>query len=190
MEQASDMVLFQRIREDDRLALNTLFESYYAGLCRFACTFSVSAEQAEEIVADVFFIIWKNRHRLMISTNGKAYLYRAVRNAALARLKQHAPEVKLMPEHDQQDLNTPELQFQYHELEQHIHQVIASLPDRCRQIFMMNRFDGLKYKEISQALGLSEKTVEHQMVKALDIIRTALQMHKPVSAVHNSITVS
>lgn len=190
MEQVSDLVLFQRIREDDRLALNVLFETYYASLCRFACTFSVTPEQAEEIVADVFFSLWKNRNRLMIHSNGKAYLYKAVKNAAFAVLKQQYPEIKLMPEHDQEDLNTPERQYQFHELEQQINQIVASLPNRCRQIFVMNRFDGLKYKEISQVLGLSEKTVEHQMIKALDIVRAALRINKQVPAVHNSVTVS
>lgn len=190
MEQVSDLVLFQRIREDDRLALNVLFETHYTNLCRFACTFSVTAEQAEEIVADVFFTLWKNRSRLMVHSNGKAYLFKAVKNGVFALLKQQHREVKLSAEHDQEDLNTPEQQYQYQELEQHINRIVASLPYRCQQIFVMNRFDGLKYKEISQVLGLSEKTVEHQMTKALSIIRAALQGANQISPVHNSVTVS
>jgi RNA polymerase sigma-70 factor, ECF subfamily len=190
MEQGSDLVLFQRIRENDRLALNTLFKNYYANLCRFAGTFSIGAEQAEELVADVFYGVWKNRDRLVIHSNGKAYLYKAVRNAALAERKRHVREVGLLPEHDLHDYNTPERQLQYSEFQEQIDQVVATLPNRCQQIFIMNRFDGLKYREISQVLNISEKTVEHQMVKALEIMRTVLRMKKPATTVHNSIIVS
>lgn len=74
MEQ-NDMALFQRIRQDDRLALNTLFTMYYQQLCKFACSYNIAHEQAEEVVSDVFFTLWKNRERIEINVNVRAYLY-------------------------------------------------------------------------------------------------------------------
>lgn len=190
MEQVSDIVLFQRIRQDDRLALNTLFAAYYLQLCRFACTFSLTYEQAEEAVSDVFFTIWKNRDRIEIQSNAKAYLFRCVKNAALATVRQNNSHTELILEQDSIDTVTPQVELEYQELTDQLNRVVDRLPQRCRQVFMMNRFEGLKYKEISSILGLSEKTIEHHMVKALDIVRAAFSVRHNRDSVHNSITLS
>lgn len=174
----NDIVLFQRIKQNDRLALNTLFVNYYQKLCRFACTFSLSHEQAEEVVADVFFHLWKNRERLEIYIDFKAYLYKAVRNGSLAILKKFRHEVELIEDHDTVDPVNPSLIMDCQELQQHLDQVVNHLPEKCRQIFVMNRFDGMKYKEISKILGLSEKTVENQLVKALGVVRQAVKKYQ------------
>lgn len=188
MEQATDIVLFQRIRHDDRLALNTLFETYYQQLCRFACSCSLTPEQAEEVVSDVFFVLWKNRERLDIHSNVRGYLYRCVRNAALEVFRQTRPEVALTAQHDIQDVTMPDSDLEYRELDAQIEKAIDSLPERCRQVFVMNRFDSFTYKEIAFALGLSEKTVEHHMVKALDIMRSKFP-RRATRFVHKSVTV-
>ncbi len=190
MEHQSDIDLFQRIRRNDRFALNSLFANYYQQLCRFAATLSVTPEQAEEIVSDVFFLIWKNRDRLDIHSNMRGYLYRCVQHAALAAMRKASPEVPLMPHHDNSDSATPETELEYQQLENQLGAVIDNLPGRSRQIFVMSRFDGMKYKEIAYALGVSEKTVEHHIVKALDIIRANVSSEDVRRDVHNSITVS
>lgn len=187
MEQAGDIVLFQRIRQDDRVALNALFSQYYQKLCRFACSCSLTHEQAEEVVSDVFFMIWKNRERIDIRLNVKAYLYTCVRHAALALIRQQQPEVTLSDEHDQADVITPEMHILYEELHNQVQRAVERLPTRCRQIFVMNRMDGLKYKEIASILAISEKTVEHQVAKALELVRFAVQERE--YEVHNSVTV-
>jgi RNA polymerase sigma-70 factor, ECF subfamily len=189
MEAVNDIVLFRRIRQDDRLALNTLFENYYQQLCRFACSCSLSTVQAEEVVSDVFFILWKNRERIDIHSNVRSYLYRCVRNAALEVLRQARPEVALTNQHEIQDVMMPDMLLEYQELDEQIGKVIENLPERCRQVFVMNRFDLLTYKEIGQAIGISEKTVEHHMVKALEIIRSKFPK-RFTRSVHKSVIVS
>lgn len=184
MEQAADMVLFQRIRQDDRLALNALFALYYQKLCRFACSCSLTHEQAEEVVSDVFFMIWKDRERIDIRLNVKAYLYKCVKHSALAVIKKQQPEVTLSDAHDQADTQTPEMYILYRELHDQVQRAVDKLPARCRQIFVMSRLDGLKYKEIASILAISEKTVEHQLAKALELVRYALQP-KPEYELHN-----
>lgn len=191
MEQG-DIALFNRIKQDDRLALNTAFATYYQKLCRFATTCSLTHEQAEEVVADVFFTLWKNRERLDIYSSFKAYLYTCVKHAAMALLETVPDEVAYTDLHEETDTLNPELILNYQELQLHLDKAVSHLPPRCRQIFVMNRLDGLKYREISAILGLSERTVENQLVKALSSVRTALSKYEEDNhrVHHNTITLS
>jgi RNA polymerase sigma-70 factor (ECF subfamily) len=178
MEQgASDIALFNRIKMDDRLALNTLFTSFYARLCRFACTCALTPEQAEEIVSDVFFNLWKNRDRIEIHTSFRSYLYKAVKNAALA-VKKPVLSNDFSQAEQVADPVQPALLMEYDELNEHFNRTVNALPERCRQVFIMSRFEGMKYREISVVLGISEKTIEHHIVKALDVIRESVRLYQ------------
>jgi len=178
---SGDLLLFQRIRQDDRLALNELFTTFYEKLCRFACTCSLSPQHAEEVVSDVFFNLWKNRARLDIHSNFSAYLYKAVRNAALAA-KSVQPVADYSEAENIADTNEPVSLLEFEELRQQVDQAVNMLPQRCRQVFIMSRFEGMKYREISAVLGISERTIEHHIVKALDVIRVSVH-HYP----HDSV---
>jgi RNA polymerase sigma-70 factor, ECF subfamily len=178
MEQGvNDIVLFNRIKLDDRLALNTLFTDYYDRLCKFACTCSLTHEQAEEVVSDVFFNLWKNRTRLEIHTSFRSYLYKAVRNAALVIRKPLLNGDFSLAEQVADPIQ-PELLMEYKELREHFDRTVNTLPERCRQVFVMSRFEGMKYREISSVLGISEKTIEHHIVKALDIVRESVRQYQ------------
>lgn len=177
MELSSDIVLFNLIKQDDRLALNTVFTSYYQKLCTFACTCSLTREQAEEVVSDVFFNLWKNRARLDIHSNFKAYLYRAVRNASFA-IKKSPAQGAYSEAESVADPVQPIYLLEYDELHEHVSNAVDMLPERCRQVFIMNRFEGMKYREISNVLGISEKTIEHHIVKALDIVRESVRRYQ------------
>jgi RNA polymerase sigma-70 factor, ECF subfamily len=175
---SNDIALFRRVRKDDRLALNTLFANYYQKLCTFASTYLNSEEESEEVVADVFISLWKNREHLEIKNNFRAYIYIAVKHACLALIKKRRPHHEAITdsmENTFADQQTPEQVLQLHELMDEINHTVESLPLRCRQIFIMSRYDGLKYKEIAEILSIAEKTVENQLVKALEILRLAVQ---------------
>jgi RNA polymerase sigma-70 factor (ECF subfamily) len=194
MEPANnDIILFDRIRDDDRLALNELFITYYNSLCSFANTYLHHTGEAEEVVSDVFFTIWKNRHHLEIERSLRAYLYTAVKNGCIAALRKQHPELE--SDHEVValleiiDLSNPSTEIEYQELRQHLDKAVERLPQGCRQIFVMSRFDGLRYKEIASILGISEKTVENQLVKALSVIRhsvTQYQSHGNATRAVNS----
>lgn len=180
MEQSeNDIILFDRIKDDDRVALNELFFIYYNRLCCFANTYLHHNGEAEEVVSDVFFAIWKNRHSLVISKSLRAYLYTAVKNGCIAALKKQHPELEsdheVLALLEIVDLSSPSTEIEYQELKQHVDKAVELLPQGCRQIFIMSRFDGLKYKEISSVLGIAEKTVENQLAKALLIIRQSIK---------------
>ncbi|MBT1689261.1 RNA polymerase sigma-70 factor [Dawidia soli] len=176
-----DIALFQRIRADDRVALNALFAQYYQKLCGFAYTYLRNTDEAEEAVSDVFFTLWRHRHQLSIDKNLKAYLYTSVRHAALAVLRARRPALEDADDsglvETLADTRDPESALAYDELRQHIDAAVDTLPPRCRQIFLMSRMEALTYREISEVLGISEKTVENQLVKALGLLRTAIRQY-------------
>ncbi len=177
-EQKFEHELVSRIKHDDRLALNTLFALHYQKLCLFANTYLRNTEESEEVVSDVFLNFWRSRHTIRIDRSLKSYLYTSVKNGALAMIKKRQPLFE-----DVEDIlfNTnlldsvdPEQLMTLKELQNQLDQAIETLPPRCKQIFIMSRMEALSYYEISEILGISEKTVENQIVKALQLIRQVI----------------
>lgn len=181
----TDQLLFNRIKKDDRLALNTLFADYYQKLCFFANTYLRNPEESEEVVADVFLTIWKNRRQLTIEKNLKSYLYVSVRHASLTAIKKRQPLFEdvedILFTTNLLDPSDPEQLLTYKELQHQLDVAIESLPPRCKQIFLMSRMESLTYREISEILGLAEKTIENQLVKALGILRECMKDHRTKS---------
>jgi RNA polymerase sigma-70 factor (ECF subfamily) len=186
----NDIALFNRIKNnDDRLALNTLFAQYYESLCSFAFSYLHSTEEAEESVADVFFQLWKNRHQLEIDKNLKSYLYVSVKHATFALIKKSKltfEEIDDTIESTVSDDITPQTLLDYEELHEKVNVAINKLPHRCRQIFLMSRYEGLKYREIGAILSISEKTVENQLIKALAHVRSSLLANRDRTDYHIS----
>jgi RNA polymerase sigma-70 factor (ECF subfamily) len=140
-------------------------------------------DEAEEVVQGTFIGFWEKRENLQIETSLKAYLYRSVRNSCLNEIKRqkvrqvHAQavlqqEVQVAEASDHDALKI--------ELEDRIHHAIQTLPEQCRLIFKMSRFEELKYQEIADQLGLSIKTVENQIGKALKVLREQLKDYLPM----------
>lgn len=150
-----------------------LYLTYYPRLVRFAKEFLMCEEDAENITQDVFTMLWEKRDFISHIDNMNAYLFRLVRNKCLDYLKhkvfeqRYAESVQLAYEAD-----VPE----DHDTEILIRAAINSLPKRCRDIFLLSRVEGLKYREISEQLGISVNTVESQMGIALKKLRMKLDM--------------
>ena len=180
--QDSESLVFSSIRNGDISSFEMLFKTYYAPLCRFAQGFLEDPEESEEVVQAMFIGFWEKRGSLQIDTSLKAYLYRSVRNACLNELKRlkvrqlHAESVLLDGEPTSEASDRIALKK---ELEAKIQEAIQLLPEQCRLIFQMSRFEDLKYQEIADQLGLSIKTVENQMGKALKIMREQLKEYLP-----------
>lgn len=166
----------ERIRASDTRAFEQLFFAYGQPLTSFALRFVQDQDLAEDIVQDVFLRVWTQRTNLDPDRSIKTYLYTATRNQALnvlrhSRVKQHGAE-ELAPLEPQ--VTTPEDQLEQQQVSREIHRAIAQLPDRCRTIFTMSRFDHLTYAEIAEILHISIKTVETQMGRALKSLRSSL----------------
>jgi RNA polymerase sigma-70 factor (ECF subfamily) len=173
----SEPVLVQAIQTGNERAFEVVFKRYYGVLHQYAGSILRDDDEAEEIVQTMFAAIWEKRETFEISISLKSYLYRAVHNACLNRIKhlsvrsQHqAHTLYYSSEGDDSTHN----KMAQSELSQEIEKAILKLPEQCRLIFRLSRFEELKYQEIADQLGLSIKTVENQIGKALKIMRVEL----------------
>jgi RNA polymerase sigma-70 factor (ECF subfamily) len=172
-----DNGLEEMIRQGDIKAFETVFKRFYKPLCNYAFRFVHDADMAGQLVQDVFFHIWEKREHFKVTTNIQAYLLFSVRNECLKHIRHNKVEQR----YAEQLLNNPvEPLFEEHdtfalsELSRIIELTLQSLPERTREIFMMSRFRKLRYSEIAFKLGISVKTVESNMGKALKAFRETL----------------
>jgi len=154
-----------------------LFKAHYKALHAYATTILKDIDIAEEVVQNLFLKFWEKRELLSIATSIKAYLYKCVYNDSLNYLKHENVKLK----HQNFTVYTMDTssepasaKAELTELETKLRAALNELPEQCRTIFQLSRFEELKYKEIAEQLGLSIKTVENQMGKALKILRIKL----------------
>jgi RNA polymerase sigma-70 factor (ECF subfamily) len=155
-----------------------LFKTWYEPLCKYAYSILKDEFEAEDAVQKVFFRLWDDRHHTTITTSVKSYLYMAVHNTSLNRVKQ----LKVQQMHNQQIALEGQVEHNEvyegiveKELNSKIMLAIAALPPRCREVFELSRFEMMSYKEIAQQLEISPNTVENQIVKALKLLRENLR---------------
>lgn len=131
-------------------------------------------DDAKNIVHEVFMSVWEKFENLPEGTSYKSYLYTAVKNKSLNFIRDKKKHVILEDFEDQEPMEE-NLTLETAELEKEIEIALQSLPEKCREVFELNRQEGLKYAEIAQKLNISIKTVEAQMSKALAIMRQHLK---------------
>jgi len=176
----NDLIEFKKIKEGDVKAFERIFRHYYTPLYLYAFSITGQKETSEEIIQDLFYIIWKDREKLQILQSVKNYLYKSVRNRSLHYLE----HLQIQEQYREQIVNQPDSPaeaapddiLEYKELEEALKQTINRLPERCRHIFNLHRMNGLKYKEIAATLSVSVKTVEADMTKAYKTLRK--EVHK------------
>ena len=169
-------------KRDDN-TFEQVFKMYYKNLHSYVCGILKEETYAEEIVQQVFFKLWDKADAISISGPVAAYLYRAVHNESLNYLKHQKVKSahRMHVAYSMKDAveNAPKT-LQAKELEKKIQESLNELPEQCRTIFQMSRFEDMKYREIADALGIAIKTVENQMGKALKILREKLIDYLPL----------
>ncbi len=178
----TDRELLDRLRRGDSLAFDALFRAWYAPLVRVAEAILRERAPAEEVVQDVMLELWRRRDRLPDTESPRAYLYRATRNRALNHIRRRRLERRGEPvliAASARVSAAADADVDASELDTAIRAAIEALPDRCREIFEMSRVGGLKYADIAELLGISVKTVEAQMGKALRSLRESLATWLP-----------
>lgn len=171
-----DKALFERIRQGDEAAFDQLFRGWYAQLVRVAEAIMREQGPAEEVVQDVMLELWRRRESIPVPESARAYLIQSTRNRALNHLRRRKVERSGEP-HITATLRSPHQADAFaveEELDIALRAAVAELPDRCREIFELSRMHALTYTEIAQTLGVSVKTVEAQMGKALKTLRERL----------------
>ena len=175
--------LAEALQKGDEVVFERIFKDYYERLCNYANTIMNDMDESEEMVQSTFLTLWEKRESIDIHTSVKSYLYQAVHNQSLNRIK-HYQVRKAHSEHlkYQSDVLTDDSSQQIlgDELEQQINAAIESLPPQCQTVFKLSRFENLTYAEISEQLNISVKTIENHMGKALRILRERLKDYLPV----------
>lgn len=156
----------------DKAQFEAAFRAHYRSLVAYAARMLGDRDQAEDTVQQVFVSIWERRDQREEPANTVGYLMRSVHNACLNTL-QHE---KVKGEHKAHILSSPvdnhwERALETEEFKQLLRRGVQRLPTECRRVFLMSRAEGLKYQQIADKLGISVKTVENQMGKALRMLR-------------------
>lgn len=170
-----ESLLVQELSKGNILAFNTLFREYSGRLYRFAYGYLKSQEEAEELVQEVFTIIWEKRSGLKQELSFKSYLFTISFNIIRKhfRTKSHISEYLKSGINNESDIQTSQ-KINYDSLYQFIANLVDQLPERRKLIFIKSRFEGLSVIEIAEELNISHKTVENQLTDALKYIRINL----------------
>ena len=169
--------LTTRLQTNDRAVLRELFEAHYPSVCGAVHRLVGDRGVTEDLAQQVFIRFWEKRNQINITTSPGAYLHRMAINEALAFLrskKNRSPEeiTPTTPMGAAPDVEQGVLQ---NELQAQILRAVNTLPPRCRAVFQLSRFEEMSYQEIADELGISIKTVEHQIGKALRVMREQLK---------------
>jgi len=171
-------ILIEELKRGDRKAFTLLFNRYYKDLVLFGGNFLPNRDFCEDIVQTVFLKLWRDRESIMIETSLKSFLLKSVQNSCLDEIR-HKGVVREHESHSQifnaSDNIDTENYILYSNLQGHLNEALTKLPEACRIAFEMSRLEGLKYREITDKLSVSERTVDVRIGKALKLIRQHLK---------------
>jgi len=167
--------LLTRLKNGDMLAFDRVYELYSHKLFSFVFKILKNEAEADDIVQEVFVKIWESRHKLEDYKLLNSYIFTIAYNNSIDLIRKRINNTKYL-EHLKKSavINiTPNVisQIEYNELNIQAEKLIANLPDRQKQVYLLHREEGLTYPEIAEKLGISKNTVENHMVKALKYLR-------------------
>ncbi len=179
----TDKQIVNLFKERNEAAFEQVFKANFKNLQAYAATIVHDMQTAEEMVQQVFFKIWERTDNLHIEASLSAYLYKAVYNESCNYLK----HLKVKRTHQQhttytmRNISTEKASKKLltSELEKQISVALSELPEQCRTVFQLSRFETLKYQQIADKLNISIKTVEAHMGKALKLMRIKLVDYLP-----------
>lgn len=177
------------LKSGDAKAFEYVFKCWYEPLVHFANEYLADFESARNIAQNIFLKLWEKREFIDPESNIRAYLYMAARNACLSHLRHLKLETnffeKSLKSAENLQLNYEALEelsvekIDFQNLERVIQETIASLPPRCREVFVLSRYENLKNKEIAEMLDISVKAVEANITRALTSLRENTKDYLP-----------
>jgi RNA polymerase sigma-70 factor (ECF subfamily) len=178
MISGEELFVFNRMVEGDKEAFRFFFEKYYSDLCNLVNLYLHDPVMSEEIVQDIFIYLWEKKENIRIESSLKSYLLRASKNRSLNYIRNKKIKLDIysrLNDFDKGTIEMPDSVLDSNQLREIINTAIDSLPGRCREIYILGKEKNMSYKEISEELGISVKTVEVQMGKALKKLREQLR---------------
>lgn len=180
-----------QIQNEKKPDFSRVYSIYFPRLVRFAREFVLSTEDAENIIQDIFIYLWEHQDLLENLSNLNAFLFVLVKNRCIDFIRQKRLVGQKREEFE--FVMDKELQLKMYALQQFdenalsveaveiiLNEAIDRLPEKCREIFILSRMEGLKYKEIAERLHVSTKTVENQIITALKKLRLELKDYLPL----------
>ncbi|MGS2762641.1 RNA polymerase sigma factor [Sinomicrobium sp. M5D2P9] len=162
----------------DKATFEKVFKLHYSWLCNYVAKLSGDADLAEDIVQEVFIRLWESRNDIDVHTSVKHYLFKACHREFLQHIRREKKENNLLDAlkwetlHELHAEGTNNISVKI----QAVHQAIEQLPPKCREAFLLSRYNQLKYKEIAEEMGISIKTVEIHISKALTLLRQHISL--------------
>jgi len=175
----------RRLKASDRAAYAELFEAMYGPLFRYVRSITTAPDAARDVTQDVFVRLWDVRESLSADQSLEAYLYRMARNRAYNHERNRRTRTE--KENDVRDQTPaqpappprPDAQAQADRLEDRLWQWIGELTERQREALVLSRFDGLSHDEVADVMGISPRTVNNHIVRALKHLRERIDAHEP-----------
>jgi RNA polymerase sigma-70 factor, ECF subfamily len=176
-----------RIKMGDEQAFEQLYRRYFVRLCAFANKFLAEPEISEEVVQDIFLMLWENRASLRGNVSAKSFLFQAVHNKSMNTLahqkvvSRYSAMIRAVySHHNEFDVHES---LMAKELDSRIQNIVNDLAPECKKIFLLSREEGKKHHEIAEDLNISIKTVETQINRALKKLRSKLSDYMVVLAI-------
>ena len=184
-----------QFEKDEKNNFRVVFNEYFQHLCHLSMHYLEDEDESKEVVQEAFVKLWDIRNELNAESNLRNFLYTLVKNNCLNILKRrqillkHHEKIKWIEMHYQYESlsRMGDDYMEFNELKEKIDVAIRNLPEHCRVVFELSRFEELKNREIADKLGISQKTVEAHLTKALKILRNDLKEYLPVIAVITKI---
>lgn len=173
----SEKDTFQQMLNGDQKALKDLLQLYHNYLVVVGLRYLSDKQRVEDVIHDVFADLWNKQKEIQITCGVKSFLRGAVVNKCLAIIRKES-RITLVEEHDYSLSDTRASADQILDrdnLQSAIDLIVQNLPEKCREVFRLSRVEGLSHKEISEQLGISKKTIENHMTKALKTLRSELK---------------
>lgn len=185
--ETSEQQLLSALRFGNEVALRQIFDRHYPLLLADIYRLIPDESTCQDLAQELFVDLWNKRESLDIHTSLRAYLRRSAVNKSLNYIKAN----RRIQFDDTEDLgylpDTSALDTQKREsqdtLEDALHAAIDGLPEKCRVVFNLSRFEQLSHREIAEKLGISVKTIENQITKAMKMLRDAMNNHAELSSV-------
>ena len=161
---------------ESNINFDDLFRYNYRPLCLYALHYIQDVELSEDIVQESYAVLWEKLQEGTHVLNRKSYLYLMVRNRCLDHLRKKGIPTESLKPYDTYGIIDDDDAQERSQTEARLWTAIDSLPEKCREVFILSKRDGLKYEEIAEELGLSVNTVRNQISKALKVLKE--RVHK------------